>query len=181
MSAIPDPDMPPRVVDPPPEEGEPVIPEPDPTHSPVLPEPEPEHPTEPKPTAGPRQARETDDAWPAIGVGPVTKAMAKGALLWGAIGAAAGAVLGILIALIPFADLPFLGRAALLGVVGLLAGSTAGFLYGGGRQPELEDDVGNQIGPAPLLDKNRDPERAQRPKEQRHTAGGSHARGEPAA
>jgi hypothetical protein len=171
MTAIPDPDIPPRVVDPPPDGGEPVIPEPDPTHSPVLPEPEPERPVEPKPTAAARQARETDDVWPAVGVGPVTRAMAKGAVLWGAAGAAAGAVIGVLLAVIPFADLPFPGRAALLGGVGLIAGSTAGFIYGGGRQSELEDDVGNQVGPAPLLEKNRDPERVRRAVEDQRRSG----------
>lgn len=160
-SNIPEPEVPPRIVDPPPNEQEPVIPEPDPTHSPVLPEPErePPRPAEPKPASADEQHQETDDAWPVMAAGPFTRAMAKGALLWGAIGAIAGFIIGALIALIPFGDLPYVTRLGIVGVACALAGATAGFVYGGGREAEVEEDVGNQIAPAPLSGKNRDPQR----------------------
>lgn len=166
----PDPDLPPHVMDPPPG-SEPVIPERDPTHSPVVPDPTrepspkpttPERPTQPEPASKEEQEHEVDEAWTAIAVGPVTKAMAKGAIAGALAGAAIGVVLGALLALIPFAGWPYLGRFALLGAVSVLACSTAGFIYGGGREAELEGDVGNQIGPAPLLEPNRDPPEVRR-------------------
>jgi hypothetical protein len=160
----PQPDLvvPPEVVDPPPEGDQPVIPEPDPTHTPVIPEPDPTptappRPAEPAPTAETHRRRETDESWPMIGTGIATDAMVKGAVTWGVVGALAGVAVSAIVALIPFAGLPYPGRFAIVGICAALAGATAGGLYGGGRRPELEDDVGNQIGPAPLLDKNVDP------------------------
>jgi hypothetical protein len=101
--------------------------------------------------------RETDESWPVIGTGVATSAMVKGAVRWAAVGVLAGVAVGAVVALVPFADLPYAGRFAIVGICAALAGATAGGLYGGGRRSELEDDVGNQIGPAPLGDKNVDP------------------------
>jgi len=116
-----------------------------------------DRPSMPRPSSPSDQAHETDDAWPVIGAGPLTHAMARGALLWGGLGALTGVCIGLLASLIPVADLNWGARAAIFGVVGALAGATAGFIYGGGREPEVEGDVGNQIGPAALGENRRDP------------------------
>jgi hypothetical protein len=120
----------------------------------------PPRPAFPQPTSLAEQEAETDDAWPVIGVGPATGAQVRGALLWGVFGAAVGALLGVLFALIPFAGLTLLARMILVGGIGALAGATAGFVYGGGREAELEEDAGNQIGPPPAHGPIRDPEPA---------------------
>jgi hypothetical protein len=67
---------------------------------------------------------------------------------------------GALLALIPIGDIAFLTRLWIFAVAGALAGSTAGFVWGGSRRPELEEDVGNQVAPAPLVEENRDPQEA---------------------
>jgi hypothetical protein len=120
----------------------------------------PSRPAYPQPTSRAEQDAETDEAWPVIGVGPATAAQVRGAVLWGVFGTVAGALLGVLIALIPFAGLVLLARVILVGGIGALAGATAGFVYGGGREAEIEEDAGNQIGPAPAHGPNRDPQAA---------------------
>jgi hypothetical protein len=92
-----------------------------------------------------------------IGAGLATGPMVKGSVRWGSIGALIGVALGAVFALVPFAGLGYAARFAILGACFALAGATGGGLYGGARESELEDDVGNQIGPPPLLDKNVDP------------------------
>lgn len=116
-------------------------------------------PAFPQPTDERERSDETDAAWPAVG-GPITAPQARGAFIFGTIGAVGGLLLGITLSLIPLAGLSWSGRLVLLGGIGLLAGATAGFVYGGGREAEIEEDVGNQIGPAPLWQLNRDPEAA---------------------
>jgi hypothetical protein len=119
----------------------------------------PDRPAFPMPTDEGERADETDAAWPAVG-GPITAPQARGAFIFGSLGAIGGLLLGITLSLIPLAGLSWYGRLVLLGGIGLLAGATVGFVYGGGREAELEEDVGNQIGPAPLWELNRDPESA---------------------
>jgi hypothetical protein len=101
-----------------------------------------ERPAFPLPPTNAEQRDETDESWPVIGVGEITGSQARGAALWGLLGAAVGVALGLLVSLIPFAGLLWAGRAALFGGIGLLAGGTAGFVYGGGRGAELEEDFG---------------------------------------
>jgi hypothetical protein len=121
-----------------------------------------ERPAFPQPATDAEQHEETDGTWPVIGTGPMTSAQARGAVFWGLLIAFIGAMVGLLVSIIPFADLLWAGRAALLGGIGALAGATAGFIYGGGREAELEEDVGNQIGAPGLTEVNRDPEPARR-------------------
>jgi hypothetical protein len=116
-------------------------------------------PAFPQPADERERSDETDGAWPVMS-GPVTAPQARGAFIFGALGGIGGLLLGVALSLIPLAGLSWAGRLVLLGGIGLLAGSTAGFVYGGGREAELEEDVGNQIGPPPLWELNRDPESA---------------------
>jgi len=57
--------------------------------------------------------------------------------LGGLIGAAMGAAIG----LVPMADLALGPRVGLWAAVGALFGTASGFVFGGGRQPELEGRV----------------------------------------
>jgi hypothetical protein len=120
----------------------------------------------PTPATAAEQEHEAEASWPLIGAGPVTRSMVKGATLWTAIGVAAGAVLGALLAFIPIGDTSWTMRLVLFAVVGALAGATAGVLYGGGRQPEVDEEVGNQARGAPLREENREPTDARRYVEQ---------------
>jgi hypothetical protein len=92
------------------------------------------------------QQREYDQAIPGASVGVIAGSQAKGALMWGAIGAVSGAVIGALIGLVPFADLAVGARVGLLAVIGAMAGSAAGAVYGGGRQPEVDGDLRDTSG-----------------------------------
>jgi hypothetical protein len=114
----------------------------------------------PSPASPREQREEVERAGPIGPLSNVTPSMAKGALTWTAIGAVVGGLVGLLLSLIPLGDIAYLTRLWVFVVAGVLAGSTAGFVYGGGRQPELEEDVGNQVAPAPLLETNRDPQAA---------------------
>jgi hypothetical protein len=87
------------------------------------------------------QERDTDDTFAAGQVGVMTGSQARGAVKWSVIGGVVGGVIGLLIGLIPIADLAIGARIGILVIVGILAGSAAGFVYGGGRQPELEGKV----------------------------------------
>lgn len=84
---------------------------------------------------------EADGMVPGIGLGVATASQARGAATWTAVGAVGGAVLGALIGLIPMADLSLGTRELIWIIVGVLTGSTIGFVFGGGRQPEIEGDV----------------------------------------
>jgi hypothetical protein len=71
-----------------------------------------------------------------------TPAQARGAVRWAGAGAVSGAV--IVGALGVFMTLGSFSRPASIGlfaVVGALAGSSAGFVYGGGRQPEVGGEL----------------------------------------
>jgi hypothetical protein len=140
----------------------------------MTPEPSPHRPSFPEPVSWAEQEAETDEAWPAVGIGPITASQAKGALLFGVLGAVAGLIVGVALSAIPISGLTWAARLALFGGIGALAGATAGFIYGGGRESELEEDAGNQIGPPPLRGEIRDPEPArQAVDELRHRTEGS--------
>jgi hypothetical protein len=84
---------------------------------------------------------DSDDlaAFPAPGVvsGSQVRGVVSRAPLGGLVGAAIGAVIG----LIPMADLGLGPRVGLWALVGALFGTASGFVFGGGRQPELEGRV----------------------------------------
>jgi len=75
-------------------------------------------------------------------VNMLTPAQAKGALRWAFVGTVAGAVvvgaLGLLMTLGTFSRSASIG---LFAVVGALAGSVAGFVFGGGYQPEVDGEL----------------------------------------
>mgnify|MGYP003116584267 CR=1 FL=1 len=85
------------------------------------------------------QRSEADQSIPSLGV--ITPSQARGAVVHAVLWGLAGAVLGVLVALIPIAGLDFGLRIGLFAIIGFLGGSSAGALFGGGRQPELEGDV----------------------------------------
>jgi hypothetical protein len=72
----------------------------------------------------------------------ISPAQAKGAFLWAGIGTAGGAVgvgsIGLVMTLGQFTRLESIGLFAL---VGAMAGWSAGFVYGGGRQPEVDGEL----------------------------------------
>ena len=56
------------------------------------------------------QLEDADDAAPAFPVGVVTGSQARGAVLWGAAGAAVGALIGMGLAFIPLEDVELVVR-----------------------------------------------------------------------
>ena len=70
--------------------------------------------------------RDLDDTAPALAVGVVSGAQARGAVAYGAIGLCAGLLIGAVIALFPLADLSYWPRLALFGGIGAFAGLVAG-------------------------------------------------------
>jgi hypothetical protein len=89
------------------------------------------------------QRRESDGVieGPPLTTAPVTGAQARGALVGTVTWGIAGAVLGVLIGLIPMFDMPIGARIGLWALVLAMAGAGAGFVFGGGREPELEGEV----------------------------------------
>jgi hypothetical protein len=89
-----------------------------------------------------QQQLESERSVPVTGSNLFTPAQAKGALLWTVIGAVVGAVLGGGIGLVvSLGDLSQAASAGVLAAIGALAGGSAGFTYGGGRQPEVDGEV----------------------------------------
>jgi hypothetical protein len=89
-----------------------------------------------------RQQRQDIEGAGQMPVDLVSPAQAKGALRWGLSGLVAGAVVIGAIGL--FMNLGDFSRAASIGLfalVGAFAGASAGFVYGGGRQPELDGEM----------------------------------------
>jgi len=82
-----------------------------------------------------------DELWAGPEIGVMTKAQAKGLVLGSVIGALIGAVLLQPLALIHFGDWGPLWRVLVVGIVGAIAGATAGALYMGGHEPEIEGEV----------------------------------------
>jgi hypothetical protein len=78
-------------------------------------------------------------------VGPtgamMTDAQGRGALWGGVIGGVIGAAIMLVISLIPMLGLDLGPRMLVFGIVGLIAGSAAGAVFGGGRAPELEGEA----------------------------------------
>jgi hypothetical protein len=84
-------------------------------------------------------------------VGPFTKGMTRGIALWVPVGAVAGAVLGVALALLPWASgMSTVWRIVAGLVIGGLAGATAGFVIGGGFRPRKEGEgaeLASEAGP----------------------------------
>ena len=86
------------------------------------------------------QRDEAADSWVGPGVPVMTDAQAKGFLVGSLVGGLIGAAVFLPLALIPFLD-PVGWRILLVALAGAFAGGTAGALYMGGRQPELEGET----------------------------------------
>lgn len=89
------------------------------------------------------QQREMDTAAAKVGPtgGVMTDAQGRGAIVGGIVGGCIGLVLMVGFAFIPIADTSLTGRLLLFAIVGVMAGSAAGAVYGGGRAPELEGEA----------------------------------------
>jgi len=71
-----------------------------------------------------------------------TPAQAKGATLWGLIGIVVGAVvLGVVGLFVTLGDLERFMSVIVWAFIGALAFGSAGFVYGGGRQPEVDGEI----------------------------------------
>jgi hypothetical protein len=105
--------------------------------------PRPNHDDPDTPTPGEIE-QETQEALPVPGVGVATGPMVRGAAVWAAVGLIAGALLGLVVALVPIGSTAYAERVWIWAVVLALALSAAGMVWGGGRQPELEGPTGNQ-------------------------------------
>ena len=75
-----------------------------------------------------------------VSMGAATNAQMKGLVRGGVMGAAIGALLALPLAFLPL-GMPLGGRLLLVAIVGALAGGTAGAVYFGGRQPELDGET----------------------------------------
>jgi hypothetical protein len=89
-----------------------------------------------------RQQQQEVDGAKQLPVDLVSPAQAKGAARGAAGGALVGAVLvGLVGVFVSLGDFSRPAGIALFAVVGALAGASAGFVYGGGRQPELDGEL----------------------------------------
>jgi hypothetical protein len=85
---------------------------------------------------------ETSQSWPGIPIGPHTKEQAKGATAGVAAGVGFGLVIGILVGLIPWQGVA-IGPRLLIGLaVGIVAGTTIGYIVGGGLNARGPAEVG---------------------------------------
>lgn len=74
-------------------------------------------------------------------VGPFTKSMTRGIALWVPVCAGAGALLGVVLALLPWASgMSAVWRIVAGLVIGGVAGATTGFVVGGGFRPRQEEE-----------------------------------------
>lgn len=87
-----------------------------------------------------QQRGEAAQAWAGPGMPASTDAQWKGLVTGSLLGGAIGLVLLLPVAFIPF-GFSLVGRLIMCGVIGALAGGTAGALYFGGRMPELEGET----------------------------------------
>ena len=87
-----------------------------------------------------QQRQEADQAWAGPGLPAASDAQWKGLLTGSLVGGAIGLVLLLPVAFIPF-GFSLTGRLLMCGIIGALAGGTAGALYFGGRMPELEGET----------------------------------------
>ena len=104
------------------------------------------------------QRREAAQSWPVTGSGLGTDAQAKGALGGILVGGLIGAVVVGAFGFIPMGDVGLAVRLLICAIVGALAGGTAGMLYLGGREPELEGETMDADGRASVGTTLRDPE-----------------------
>ena len=102
------------------------------------------------------QQDEAAQAWVGPGVPAMTDGQWRGLALGGLAGAIIGAVAFLPLALVPFTD-PAGLRVLLVVVAGVLAGGTAGALYAGGREPELEGETVDADGRPSVGTTPRDP------------------------
>lgn len=86
------------------------------------------------------QRDEAADVWVGPGVPGMTRGQARGLLFGAVVGGLVGLVVFLPLALIPFME-GAAARVLLVAIAGALAGGTAGALYMGGREPELEGET----------------------------------------
>jgi hypothetical protein len=72
------------------------------------------------------------------GVGSANATMWAGALRRSVLWALAGAVIGLALGFVPWGDIPLALRLVAFGVGGFLGGAAAGFVYGAGRERDLD-------------------------------------------
>jgi hypothetical protein len=87
------------------------------------------------------QRRESREAWVGPGIPVMSDAQLKGGLFGALAGGLIGMVLLLPLGFIPWGDLDLVWRLVVAGITGALAGGTAGALYWGGREPELEGET----------------------------------------
>jgi hypothetical protein len=103
------------------------------------------------------QRREAGATLPQPGVPTSTGAQGRGLLIGSLVGGAIGLVLLLPLGFIPLGGLSLTGRLILCGIVGALAGGTAGAMYLGGRLPELEGETVDADGRPSVGSTPRDP------------------------
>jgi hypothetical protein len=86
-----------------------------------------------------QQQDEAARAWP--GLGSITDAQMKGSLAGIVVGAVAGALLFLPLALIPWDGMAVIWRVLLAALCGAIAGAVALAVYLGGREPEREGEA----------------------------------------
>jgi hypothetical protein len=86
------------------------------------------------------QQDEAAGSWVGPGVPAMTQGQARGLAFGALVGGLVGAIVFLPLALVPFME-PVGARILLVLVAGALAGGTAGGLYMGGREPELEGET----------------------------------------
>lgn len=104
-----------------------------------------------------QQFRESNEAWAGPGMGPMTDAQWKGFVLGILVGGALGAILFLPVGLLPIGDMAVGWRMLIAAICGAFAGGTAGVLYFGGRQPELEGETLDESGRPDIGSSPRDP------------------------
>jgi hypothetical protein len=103
------------------------------------------------------QQDEAAESWVGPGVPTMTGGPWHGLLMGSLIGGAIGALLFLPLALIPFMGPAWL-RVLVVLAAGALAGGTAGALYAGGREPELEGETVDADGRPSVGTTPRDPD-----------------------
>jgi hypothetical protein len=104
-----------------------------------------------------QQYDEMQDAWAGPGLPAMTDAQWKGGVLGSLVGGLIGAVLFLPFAFVSMGNLGAGWRILIVAIIGALAGGTAGALYLGGREPELEGEVMDADGRPADGTSNRDP------------------------
>jgi hypothetical protein len=102
------------------------------------------------------QQDEAARSWVGPGVPAVTEGQWHGLVIGALVGGALGALLFLPLALIPFME-PAGARVLLVVLAGAFAGGTAGALYAGGREPELEGELVDEDGRPSVGTMPRDP------------------------